>query len=58
MAGDDDGPVAKDYVAIRVNVSTAQLDQVLSALAIAVKDRARFTSGQIFILQKKSPTGK
>ena len=60
MAGDDDGssPVAKDYVAIRVNVNPAQLEQILGALAVAVKDKAKFTPGQLFILQKKSPPGK
>jgi len=60
MAGKDDGnsPVAKDYVAIKVNVNAAKLDQVLSALAVAVKDKAKFQAGQLFILQKKSRNGK
>ena len=48
-----DSPVAKDFVAVSVNVTAAQLDQVLSALGIAASAKANFSSGQIFILQKK-----
>lgn len=48
-----DSPVAKDFVAVRVNVTAAQLDKVLSALGVAARAKAGFSSGQIFILQKK-----
>jgi hypothetical protein len=45
--------VAKDFVAVRVNVTAAQLDQVLSALGVAARAKAGFSSGEIFIMQKK-----
>jgi hypothetical protein len=51
-----DGPLAKDFVAVRVNVTSAQLNQVLTALGISRKLRASFGSGQVFIMQKRKPT--
>jgi hypothetical protein len=54
MAGNDDGAVAKDYVAIRVNVSSAQLNQVLTALAIAPQVKTKFKPGHLFLLQRKT----
>ncbi|UPJ45543.1 hypothetical protein IVB40_16745 [Bradyrhizobium sp. 40] len=53
-----DGPLAKDFVAVRVNLTSAQLDQVLTALGVAKKHRANFTPGQAFIVQKRKPASK
>jgi hypothetical protein len=53
-----DGPLAKDFVAVRVNLTSAQLDQVLTALGVAKKHRASFTPGQAFIVQKRKPAAK
>ena len=56
---DDEGaPLAKDFVAVRVNLTAAQLDQVLTALGVAKKHRANFTPGQAFIVQKRKPAAK
>lgn len=53
-----DGPLAKDFVAVRVNLTSAQLDQVLTALGVAKKHRANFTPGDAFIVQKRKPAAK
>lgn len=53
-----EGPLAKDFVAVRVNLTSAQLDQVLTALGIAKKHRANFTPGDAFIVQKRKPAAK
>lgn len=53
-----DGPLAKDFVAVRVNVTSAQLDQVLTALGISKKDRANFGPGNMFIVQNRKPTAR
>lgn len=53
-----DGPLAKDFVAVRVNLTSAQLDEVLTALGVAKRQRANFTPGTAFIVQKRKPTTK
>ncbi|MCP3466072.1 hypothetical protein [Bradyrhizobium sp. CCGUVB23] len=51
-------PLAKDFVAVRVNVTSSQLDQVLTALGIAKKHRANFAAGSVFIVQKRKAAAK
>ncbi|KRQ03554.1 hypothetical protein ACNJX9_20010 [Bradyrhizobium sp. DASA03076] len=53
-----EGPLAKDFVAVRVNLTSEQLDQVLTALGVAKKHRASFVPGAAFIVQKKKPAAK
>jgi hypothetical protein len=55
---DEGVPLAKDFVAVRVNVTSSQLDQVLTALGIAEKHRASFAAGSVFIVQKRKPAAK
>lgn len=52
------GPLAKDFVAVRVNLTSAQLDQVLTALGVAKRHRANFAPGDAFIVQKRKPGAK
>jgi hypothetical protein len=55
---DEGAPLAKDFVAVRVNVTSSQLDEVLTALGISKTHRAQFAAGSVFIMQKRTPAAK